>query len=622
VIHSRVRRSGLAVLIRPRRTYDAAVSVPGELERARRLAFAADEIAARDLLLSLVPRIEEQDRDDLLLEVLAQLGEIYLMRGANDGVQQSIRRIRDCLAVYSGILAGTMPEAAAQVRMSDAEVAHMLCRYSRRAQFLETGLAAAQGDHEHAATALAALRDSDSDADFAELTDESDLTDEHAYLLTYAQILCATALCDDDLHVRSVPLWEQVLDALADPAQLSGGGDFAAHLRIAGATAYGRFCVETGRLPEAEPWLRRAGARAQANGWELATARTQLERAAACWSAGDHVATEQLVSEAYPVIARYARAHDVSRCWLYLGLTRMACGALEAADQCWEHAERHWRELGKPLHIHRILLQRSWIAIFRGRFADAVELIAQARERLDSSPRSSWLQYAQLDNHLGTVWRADALTDLGFDAAGDPSDTWREVEARQANALGVTRAQVGSPQYRSAATKLEQAAELKVPAALAVDSVRYSIADADTRSRWASRISAPILAGAFAVAWEWDNTELISELIEYHSARGTFSTEPRRPEIGREIGEWASTATAPVLLDTGPEPATELATEAAMAAAGPTSRDGASLTRLGPLPPLRMQPDAPPIMSHYRALAFDRYGREVTAGEPAWPTWP
>jgi hypothetical protein len=58
VIHSRVRRSGLAVLIRPRRTYDAAVSVPGELERARRLAFAADEIAARDLLVSLVPRIE------------------------------------------------------------------------------------------------------------------------------------------------------------------------------------------------------------------------------------------------------------------------------------------------------------------------------------------------------------------------------------------------------------------------------------------------------------------------------------------------------------------------------------------------------------------------------------
>ncbi len=315
-----------------------------------------------------------------------------------------------------------------QVRMSDAEVAQMICRYSRRAQFLETGLAAAQGDHEGAETALMVLGDADSDGDFPALADE------YAYLLTYARILCATALCDDDLHVQSVPLWDQVLGAIdraSGPARAATESDD--FLRVVAATAYGRFCVETGRLPEAQPWLRRAGARAQANGWELATARTQLERAAASWSAGDKVTSERLVSEAYPVIARYARAHDVSRCWLYLGLTRLAHGALEAADQCWEHAERHWRELGKPLHIHRILLQRSWIDIFRGRFAEAVELIAQARECLDSSPRSSWLQYAQLDNHLGTVWRADALTDLGFDAAGDPSETWEEAQARQAD---------------------------------------------------------------------------------------------------------------------------------------------------------------------------------------------
>jgi tetratricopeptide (TPR) repeat protein len=555
------------------------------------MAFAADEAAARDVLLSLVPAIEQADRDDLMLEVFAQLGEIYLARGANDGVRESIRRIRECLAIYAAI-AQTTPTA------------HMIRRYSRRAQFLEVGLAAAQGDHEVAATALAVLADSaDAAGDFA------DLVDEHAALLTHGRVLCAAALCDDDLHVRAVPLWGLVLDALD---RLKDGGLAADRLRVTAGLAYGRFCVETGRLSEAEPWLRRAGARAQAKGWELDTARTQLERAAAAWSASDRDATERLVSEAYPVIARHARAHDVSRCWLYLGLTRLACGALEAADECWGHAERHWRELGKPLHIHRILLQRSWIPIFRGRFADAVELIAQARECLDSSPRSSWLQYAQLDNHLGTVWRADALTDLGFDAAGGPSDSWREVEARQATALGVTHAEIDSPEFRRAAGKLEQAAELKVPAALAVDSVRYSIADADARSRWASYVSAPILAGAFAVAWEWENTELISELIEYHSSRGTFSTDLPM----KDLGEWASTATAPVLLDADPEPAA--------AAAGPPAQParGDSLTTLGPLPPLRMQPDAPPIMGHYRALASQRYGRDVTADEPAWSTWP
>jgi hypothetical protein len=570
------------------------------LANARRLAYAADETRARDLLLSLVPQIEREDRDDLMLEVLAQLGEIYLARGTNDGVRESIRRIRACLAIYSGIAAGTMPDAAAQVSLSDAEVAHLICRYSRRALFLEAGLAAAVGDHEGAASALRALGDTGSDF--------GDLADEHIYLRAHAQVLCASALCDDDLHVQSVPLWEE---ALAGVESLRDGSELADHLLIAVGTAYGRFCVETGRLAEAEPWLRRAGARAEARGWELASARTKLERAATSWSVGDHATTEQLAAEAQPVIARYDRAHDLARCWLYLGFTRLGSGALEAADECWAHAERHWRELGKPLHLHRILLQRSWIAIFWSRFADAVELIAQARELLDSSPRSSWLQYAQLDSHLGTVWRADALADLGFDSSGDPDETLQETEARQAEGLGILHGEVGTPQYWRGMKKLEQAAELKVPAALAVDSVRYSIADADARSRWAAGISAPILAGAFAVAWEWENTQLISELVEYHSARGTFDTDLERPKIG----EWASTATATVVLDTD--------AEVALAAAGPaTPRAGGSLTRLGPLPPLQMQPDSPPIMSHYRDLARQRYGRAVTAAEPAWSTWP
>ncbi|MBW0015455.1 hypothetical protein [Mycobacterium sp.] len=561
------------------------MSIPGELERARRLAFAADETQARDLLLSLVPQIEREDRDDLMLEVFAQLGEIYLARGVNDGVQECIRRIR---------------EVTRRLAEGDTDSARTARRYSRRAQFLQTSSAAAQGDHEGARAALAVL----SDADDA----FPDLADEHARLITHARVLCAAALCDDDLHVRSAPLWQQVLD---DVDRLRDGGEAADHLVVDAATAYGRFCVETGRLAEAEPWLRRAGATALSRGWELANARTQLERAAATWLIRDHATTDQLVSEAYPVIARYARAHDVARCWLYMGLTKLAAGELKSADECLEHAERHWRELGKPLHLHRILLQRSWIAIFWSRFADAVELIAQARQLLDSSPRSSWLQYAQLDSHLGTVWRADALADLGMDSSGDPDETLEETEARQAKGLGILLGEVGTPEYWRAMTKLEQAAELKVPAALAVDSVRYSIADADARARWAASISAPILAGAFAVAWEWENTGLISELVEYHSARGTFDTDPQKPNLG----EWASSATPTVVIDTE--------NELALAAAGPpTASAGRSLTRLGPLPPLQMQPGSAPIMSHYRALAFQRYGREVTAAEPAWSTWP
>ena len=152
---------------------------------------------------------------------------------------------------------------------------------------------------------------------------------------------------------------------------------------------------------------------------------------------------------------------------------------MQVADECWEHAERHWRELGKPLHIHRILLQRSWIAIFRGRYQDAIDMVEQARACLDESPRSSWLAYARLDDHLGSVWRADALADLGFDGAGEPDEDWAAAEARYRTAQGVDAAPSQEvPSYRTAMDKLARAADLKVPAALAVDSVRYSITEA------------------------------------------------------------------------------------------------------------------------------------------------
>lgn len=528
--------------------YDDAVTIEQDLDRARHLAFAADEGAAKDLLLSLMPLIEQEDRDDLMLEVYAQLGEIYLVRTAYDGVTECVTRMRDCLRHY------TTP--------ADAQEAHMIRRYSRRVLFLQTGLAAAHGDHESAALSLQAL--------IADAGTVADLRAEHDYLITHARILCAVALCDDDLHVQSLPLWQEVLDVITGPGD---GTLFADGLLVLGGTGYGRFCVETGRLTEAEPWLRRAGARARARSWRLATARTQLERATAAWAAGNRPLTQDLVHEAYPAIAEHARAHDVSRCWLYFGLLSISVGAYDDADERLGHAERHWRELGRPLHIHRILLQRSWVDIFRGDFAAATERVSTARELLDDWPRHSWLQYARLDDHLGSLLRAEALADPA--AAQDA---------------------------------FARAAELKIPAALAVDSVRYTLADADARMRWATHVSARMLAGAFAVAWEWGNTELLSELIEYHCARGTFSA----PEA--ETAAWADTATAAVPVDE--------ADEYALVASGPGAVGAGSLTRLGALPPLRMEPGGAPVLSRYRELAFARYGRQVTAGDDEWSTWP
>lgn len=581
------------------------MTIAGELDRARHLTLSAEEVAARDLLLSQLPLIEQADRDDYALEVFAQLGEIYLVRTAYEGVVESISRIRDCLAIYVAIRSGQRPDLAAEVTMSERDIDHMICRYTRRVEFLDAGLAAARGDHDGAAAHLEALIEAPGNY--------PDLAPEHRNLICHNRILIASSLCDDDLYAASVPVWAEVLDALqnagpgADDAEID-------HLFVTGALGYGRFCIESGRLDEAEPWLRRAGARAEARGWKLATARAQLERGASAWSAGRYAETQDLVTAAYPVIADHARAHDVSRSWLYFGLIRVGLGRLKEADECWEHAERHWRELGKPIHIHRILLQRSWIAIFRGAFEEAVQLVEQARQFLDASPRHSWLQYARLDAHLGNIWRADALVEMGFDGVGEPGQDWNQVEARHAAGVGVVDCAPGTPEYRRAMVKLDRAADLKVPAALAVDSVRYTITDAGARARWASGVSAPLLAGAFAVAWESDNTELTCELVEYHSARGTFSTDPVA-EPG-PAADWTGTATAVTPVEA------ELAPQLAVAAAAePVGGEGA-LSRLGPLPPLRMDPNSGPIMSHYRELALQRYGQDVTAPGGEWTTWP
>ncbi|MBB3751683.1 tetratricopeptide (TPR) repeat protein [Mycolicibacterium sp. BK634] len=560
------------------------MSITGDLQRARELALAAKEEAAKDLLLSLMPEIEREDRDDLALEVFAQLGEIYLTRTAYDGTRQCLQRMTDCLAHYE----------------TGAEADHMIARYTMRARFLRTGLAAAAGEHEEAARELAGLDEDEAPRRFA------DLAAEQRHLVTLAGVLCATALCDDDLHVPAAALWQNIIPVVEG---LPEGTDETDQLLVATGIAYGRFCVETGRLAEGDQWLHRASARAQRREWQLYWARAELETAAATWLRGDHESTERLVGAAYPVIAEHSRAHDVARCWLYFGLTRLGIGWLKEADESWGHAETQWRELGRPLYIHRILMQRSWISVFRGRFDEAVKQVAEAREFLDSWSRSSWLQYARLDDHLGSIWRADALADLNFDGIGDPSsDDWQQLQERQVASLGVTRFDTGSERHRSALAKLEKAADLKIPAALAVDSVRYAMTDADARWRWASQVSARMLAGAFSVAWEWENDTLLSELIEYHCARGTFANESRG-----EAGGWDAPATVTVPVETWDEEAL---------AAGGFVVDALTQTTLGALPPLQMEPGGSPILARYRLLAQNRYGQAVTSGGPVWSTWP
>lgn len=287
-------------------------------------------------------------------------------------------------------------------------------------------------------------------------------------------------------------------------------------------------CIESGRLDEAEPWLRQAGARAQARDWKLATARARLERGAAAWAAGQYADTQDLVTGAAIQGDQRAPApYPAAGCApgrSRVGLDGMGGRQVDGARRA---ALAGDRASARITGYER----RADSFLFRGAFGRAVAMVEEARSLLDSSPRHSWLQYARLDAHLWatsggpTRWRRWASTRLG-----KPGQSWEQVEARRRGPARSTVVRVAA-RYRRGMVKLNRAADLKIPAALAVDSVRYTITDAGARARWASGVSAPLMAGAFAVAWESDNTELTCELIEYHSARGTFSAD-RTAEAG------------------------------------------------------------------------------------------
>ena len=84
------------------------------------------------------------------------------------------------------------------------------------------------------------------------------------------------------------------------------------------------------------------------------------------------------------------------------------------------------------------------------------------------------------------------------------------------------------PNPGNAAAKFEQAADLKVPAALAVDSVRHAIVDADARMRWATlRVGAhPGRRIRRRVGLGEHRT--LSELVEYHSCARKLSAPNRQ----------------------------------------------------------------------------------------------
>ena len=237
-------------------------------------------------------------------------------------------------------------------------------------------------------------------------------------------MVCAAALCDDDLHVRSVPLWQQGdrRHRRRLRRQRSGRpamGDRRARIRAVlhrdrqacrgGAVAASGWCSRARRADG--NWPRRE------RNWN---GPRRAGRPATSW------APNAWCTEAYPVIRRYARANDVSRCWLYFGSDQDGRG----------RAAGRRRVLG----TRRAALARARAAAAHPPYSAAAQLDRDLPGSI-STTRSTWSSRrgsAWIPRRAAAGWRMRGstttsatcgaqmrLADLGFDGAGDPDEDWR-----------------------------------------------------------------------------------------------------------------------------------------------------------------------------------------------------
>ncbi|GIG68568.1 tetratricopeptide repeat protein [Phytomonospora endophytica] len=150
---------------------------------------------------------------------------------------------------------------------------------------------------------------------------------------------------------------------------------------------------------------------------------------------------------------------------------------------------------------------------------------------------------------------------------------------------------------------LARAADLAVPAALAIDAVAHTLTSGRQRDQWRRNVAEPAVAVAFRVAARSGNGPLVAQLVEARCAGSTLEhrTEPASPPQGMEGLMYP--AQAPV----------SIGTALADAAAGPGLTVG--------LPPrLALTPDGGIALDVHLDRAVERYGVPVRA-EGTIPSW-
>jgi len=143
------------------------MTIVSDLERARRLIFAADEIAAKEFAaVAWGADRGVRPRRTAVGGLRAARRDLSGPHGVRPVSRCVCKRINDCMAIYLAVRAGTNPEAAAKVTMSDCRPS-TTCSAGTHAGRSSSGRdwpPACHGDHDAAEAGLLVLTDDTSTA--------------------------------------------------------------------------------------------------------------------------------------------------------------------------------------------------------------------------------------------------------------------------------------------------------------------------------------------------------------------------------------------------------------------------------------------------------------------------
>ncbi|MGO4615303.1 tetratricopeptide repeat protein [Nocardia sp. 2YAB30] len=308
----------------------------------------------------------------------------------------------------------------------------------------------------------------------------ADNTDTDLGVLRVACLLSLTAVA---LHGQNwayaAELGTESLDAAMRFApQLAG------HPLVNLAATY----FETGRRDLAVDFARQALAAFEVAGDRNAVAETEQNLATMLVRGERYDEAEQPLRSSQEYFERAGLGYRAGVGLETMGFLAEGRGDLEVAQDFYRRSLAYFVESGAVLDAADLHMRLSTVAFKTGRLAECEELLAAAFAAY--AERGLGLHCAQLD-----FWHATLLE--GAIAATESPTT----------------------------EMLTQAVQLVVPAALAIDAVRYTLPNGSQREQWNRRIADPAMRLAFRFAHLSGNGLLLADLIETQCAGTTLNID-------------------------------------------------------------------------------------------------